>query len=128
MDKVTQLQRVADLLAELGFDVQREGRRGLTIMFEGVYATVVVYDDGTLSMMCSVGGEGIDLRLQEINEANNRVRFAKFSVEHKNLLLEADFVFALAAPDAQEQLRTLVQLWRMALRELKDLVGKLVSA
>ena len=128
MDKSTQLQRVAELLAELGFEVERRTSGGLTIMFEGVYATVVVYDDGTLSLMCSVDGHGVDLRLSEINEANNRVRFAKFSVERDNLLLEADFVFGLTAPDAQEQLRTVVRLWRMALRELKDLVGRLVPA
>lgn len=128
MDKSTQLQRVAELLTELGFTVEREVSGGLTIMFEGVYATVVVYDDGTLSLMCSVDGHGVDLRLPEINEANNRVRFAKFIVERDNLLLEADFVFGLTAPDAQEQLRTVVRLWRMALRELKDLVGRLVPA
>lgn len=128
MDRTVQLQRVAELLADLGFEVEREGGRGLTITFEGVYATVVIYDDGTLSLMCSVDGHGIDLRLPDINDANNRVRFAKFSVDRDNLLLEADFVFSLAAPDAQEQLRTVVALWRMALRELKDLVGRLVPA
>lgn len=128
MDKTVQLRRVAELLAELGFEVERGGDRGLTITFEGVYATIIVYDDGTLSLMCSVDGHGIDLRLPDINEANNRVRFAKFSVERDNLLLEADFVFPLAVTDAQEQLRTVVSLWRLALRELKELVEKLVPA
>lgn len=56
--------------------------------------------------------------LGRVNAANNRVRFAKFSVERGNLLLEADFVYYLGATDAVEGMRQILDLWRMALHEL----------
>jgi hypothetical protein len=122
-------QRLSSILDELGYKPELQGDHGVRIMFDGVYATVLFYGDGTLSLICSVKGEGIELNLDDVNAANNRVRFAKFSVDaRRNLQLEADFVFPLGGPESVDQMRHLLKLWRQALHELKALVETLVPA
>lgn len=120
--------RLSGMLTSLGYEVENDGEKGIRINTGGLHATVVVYDDGSLSLVCSVAGGGVDLRLTDVNDANSRVRFAKFSVDDGNLLLEADFVFSLAGWNAIEQLKHIMQLWQLALQELKHLVAELVQA
>ena len=119
--------RLSQLFGKLGYDVEADIENGLRVNTGGVHVTVVVYDDGTLSLVCSVAGGGVDLRLQDVNEANSRVRFAKFSVEGGNLLLEADFVFALHNADASAHLLHIMHLWDLAFLELRRLVTELAS-
>lgn len=121
-------QRLTNLLTELGYQPEAKGDHGVRILLDGVYATVLFYGDGTLTFICSVNGANINVRLDDVNAANHRVRFAKFSRDTKgNLQVEADFVFPLARADAADQLRQLMVLWRQALHELKALVEELVS-
>ena len=120
--------RLADLLLRLDLTPTTQGSNAVQIVLDGVYATVMVYGDGTLSLVCSVRGDEAGWDLQRVNAANNRVRFAKFSVDRGNLLLEADFVFHIASRDALDQLRQVLKLWRMALHELQLLVEELVPA
>ena len=116
------------LLTDLDLSPSEQGANAIRIMLDGLYATVLVYGDSTLSLVCSVRGNGHEWDLQSINAANNRVRFAKFSVDRGNLLLEADFVFNIGSSDAEDQLQQVLKLWRLAVRELRLLVEELVSA
>ncbi len=120
--------RLEKLLTELGVAPARQVSNGVQVVFDGIYATIMIYGDGTLSLLCSVRSDGREWRLDGVNAANNRVRFAKFSVEQGNLLLEADFMFRLGSPDATDGLRRILDLWRMALHELQTLVGELMPA
>lgn len=120
--------KLAEMLEQLDYVVEADSEKGLRIRTSGVHVTIVVYDDGSLSLVCSVaGGPDVTFKLDQINEANNRVRFAKFSIVDDTLHLEADFVFALNAPTAFEQLRRIMQLWHFALQELRNLVRELVN-
>lgn len=116
------------LLAELDLDPAEQGANGIKILLDGIYATMMVYGDGTLSLACSVRGNGPKWDLERINTANNRIRFAKFSVDHEKLLLEADFVLNISSRDLEDQLSQVLELWRMALRELLFLVEQFVAA
>jgi hypothetical protein len=128
-DRTDDMSRLAQLLSYLGYDIEgAEGDKGLRITTNGVHVTVVVYDDGSLSLVCTVAGGGVDLRLADINDANNRVRFAKFSKDDDQLILEADFMFSLEGINAQDELRHIMSLWTLALQELKHLVRDLLAA
>jgi hypothetical protein len=120
--------KLAEWFQELGYTVDESDDTGLRIRTEGVHVTVVVYEDGSLSLVCTVAaGEGVELDLKDINDANNRVRFAKFSTAEENLLLlEADFVFSLNSASAFEHLKHIMRLWLFALQELRNLVRELV--
>lgn len=123
--------KLAELLRSLNYEVEansgKDGNKALRITTSGLHVTVVVYDDGSLSLVCSVDGADVDLRLTDINEANNRVRFAKFSVDGTTLILEADFMFSLGDPNAAEELSHIMNLWKLALQELKHLVTELLQ-
>jgi hypothetical protein len=120
--------KLAEMFEQLGYTVEENDESGLRIRTGGVHVTVVVYEDGSLSLVCSVaGGEGVELSLEDVNDANNRVRFAKFSVVDETLLLEADFVFSLNSPNAFHHLKHIMRLWYFALQELRNLVRELVT-
>lgn len=123
--------RLAELLRALNYEVEANtgeaGDKALRITTSGLHVTVVFYDDGSLSLVCSVDGAGVDLRLTDINDANNRVRFAKFSVDGTTLILEADFMFSLGDQNAAEELAHIMNLWTLALQELKHLVNELLQ-
>ncbi len=121
--------RLAALLRSLNYEVDDGvyGEKSLRITTSGLNVTVIVYDDGSLTFVCSADGAGVNLRLEEVNEANNRVRFAKFSVDGSTLLLEADFMFSLDDPNAAEEIAQIMSLWKLALQELKHLVTELLQ-
>ena len=120
--------RLTALLTKLDLSPEPVGAKGVRVVLDGVFATIGLYGDSTLSLTCSVKGDGQEWDLHRINAANNRVRFAKFSVDRGNLMLEADLVFRLESPDAIDQLRQALKVWRMALHELQVLVQELVPA
>jgi len=127
-DRTDDRTRLAEMIRALDYEVEGdEGEKGLRITTNGIHVTVVVYDDGSLSLVCSAAGEDVPLRLEDINDANNRVRFAKFSRDDKELILEADFMFSLHDPSAEQDLSRIMKLWTLALQELKNLVTELLQ-
>ena len=120
--------KLETMLVELGVTSTKQVSNGVQIVFDDIYTTIMIYGDSTLSLLCSVKRDDGGWDLRQINAANNRVRFAKFSLERGNLLLDADFVFQLRSFDSLDKLRQILALWRMALRELQVLVEEMIPA
>lgn len=123
--------RIVALLEMLGYDAERLESGRIRVKSGGIFATIMLYADGSLSLRCRVVANDIPIDLERLNRANQDLRFGKFSIDHEAhdaLLLESDFVFEPSAADAEDALKRIMEIWTAALGKLKSLVISLQPA
>lgn len=124
--------RIVRLLEQLGYEPERMQSGRIRMNSGGIFATIMLYADGSLGLRCRVvADEDILIDLERVNRANQDLRFGTFSIDHESkeaLLLESDFVLDPAAADAEDSLRRIMGIWDGALGKLKSLVLALQPA
>ncbi|WP_426290449.1 hypothetical protein [Sphingomonas sp. TWP1-3-1] len=121
---VDEVALILTLLSEMNYRPEQLDRNRIKIVQGGVAATIMIYEDTSLSMRCLVeGGEDFIFELADVNDANYDMRFGKFAISNQSLLLECDFVFEPVGSDARERLTHIMKIWDANLVRLRELVA-----
>ena len=129
MDVRGEVVRIVALLEALGYQAHQSEHNRIRVNSGGIFATIMLYADGSLSLRCRVlGNAEFILDLEKVNRANHEMRFGKFSIDDGAILLESDFVFDPTVPEPSEALGKIMAIWDAALGRLKSLVLSLEPA
>jgi hypothetical protein len=120
----------ADALAKVAAALQASGCNAclddecVQAEFSGIPCAVTL-EGPKLGFYCYIAADGLDLRLERLNDLNGDIQFAKFSLDSDgNLVLSSDFLLEVSAPNWEAQLERAVEVWNAALKELRSFVAE----
>lgn len=115
------METLARALRAAGCDAAIANDGHCRIVIDGEAARVTAAADG-LTLQRSVCGDDLTLDLGRVNEANHRVRFARYSIENGRLVMRCDL-----GPDVDDPATRTMAIWRLVMADMRRLVIELAE-
>jgi hypothetical protein len=115
--------KLVHLIQELGYRASNGGSDNvIETAMSGFRVAIFITPKHSIQLFCGVAlSEDSGFGLEEANNANKQLRFAKFYIDNEDDLgMESDFLFDVDTEDAASQLASIFSLWEGSLALMKE--------